>query len=87
MPETKPSRGGRPLGTVAVKSDAVKQTRLKLGFSQQSMAVRIGCSVSAVQRMERLGTLPQNTALLESFAEVANWVGVSIEAKAEEVAA
>ncbi len=87
MTETKPLRGGRPVGTVAVKSDAVKQTRLALKFSQQFMATQIGCSVSAVQRMERMGTLPQNTALLESFKRLAKRAGVSIEVKAEGVAA
>jgi ribosome-binding protein aMBF1 (putative translation factor) len=87
MTETKPSRGGRPVGTVAAKSDAVKQTRQALNLSQQFMATHIGCSVSAVQRMERLGTLPQNTALLESFKRLAKRAGVSLETKAEEVAA
>lgn len=72
-------RGGRPIGSGASKSDAVKLTRQKLGVSQQEMAAQIGCSVSAVQRMERLGTLPQNTALLESLKRIAKRAGVSIE--------
>lgn len=79
MLKDSPSRGGRPVGTVAAKSEAVKQTRQALGYSQQEMAVQIGCSVSAVQRMERLGTLPQNTALLESLKRIAKRAGVSIE--------
>lgn len=73
------SRGGRPVGTGAAKSGAVKLTRQSLGVSQQEMAAQIGCSVSAVQRMERLGTLPQNTALLESLKRLAKRANVSIE--------
>jgi transcriptional regulator with XRE-family HTH domain len=79
MIKDSPSRGGRPIGTVAAKSEAVKKTRQALGVSQQEMATQIGCSVSAVQRMERLGTLPQNTALLESLKRLAKRAGVSIE--------
>lgn len=87
MLQKTPSRGGRPHGTEAKDSDAVKRARQALGISQQEMAVQMGCSVSAVQRMERLEKLPQSGAMLDSFKRLARRAGVNIEAKTEEVTA
>jgi ribosome-binding protein aMBF1 (putative translation factor) len=76
-------RRGRPFGTGAVKSDAVKRTRTALGLTQTAMADELHCSPSAVQRMERLSLLPGQGTLLEAFKRMARRAGVSIEEEPE----
>ena len=70
---------GRPLGTCAQKSDAVKRVRSALGLTQMELAIQIGCSLSAVQRMERNETLPAQNALKESLSRAAKRAGVPLE--------
>jgi ribosome-binding protein aMBF1 (putative translation factor) len=70
--------GGRPVGTKAVESDAVKQIRLKRKWTQRDMALALDCSVSAVQRMERLGVLPQHETILGALRKLADESGVGL---------
>ncbi len=86
--ETAPTSGrGRPTGSGGQTSDAVKAVRAKLGLTQQQLAQEINCSLSAVRYMERERRLPGTLSLLDSFKRLAKRAGVSLEAKAEEVAA
>jgi len=77
----KPKRG-RPVGTVAPASDAVKQTRLALGWNQQEMAAALGCALSSVARMEQLSKLPSKGAMLNNFHKLARRAGVSVDSGA-----
>lgn len=71
--------GGRPIGTVATSSDAVKTIRLKRKWTQRDMALALDCSVSAVQRMERMQVLPSHQVILEALRKLAAESGVEIE--------
>lgn len=55
---------GRPPGTTAVESDALLQARKALGLTQVEFAAQLGLSSSALQRLERLGRLPSNHAVM-----------------------
>lgn len=72
------SKRGRPTGTGAVSSDAVKQTRLALGLNQQEMATELGCALSSVARMEQLGKLPSKGAVFNNFEKLAKRAGVTL---------
>ena len=72
---------GRPVGTTAQKSDAVKRVRELLGLTQMEMAVEMRCSVSAIQRMERLNVLPGKGALMDAFERLAKRAGVAVESE------
>jgi transcriptional regulator with XRE-family HTH domain len=76
------SRGGRPPGLAAIKSNAMKQVREKLGLTQQELAQELGCALSTVTKNEARGTLPAQKALLTAFEKLARRAGVSIDAAA-----
>lgn len=80
--------GGRPAGLRSSKaSDAVSRVRSGLGITQEEFARELGCSVSTVAKMEGEGRTPGTRALKDNLARLAKRAGVSLEAKAEEVAA
>lgn len=75
---SRPRERGRPKGSGAAPSDAVRAVRKKLG-SQQKLAEELRCSLSAVRAMEREHRLPGSGALLEKFTEIAGRVGVPLD--------
>ena len=81
------SKRGRPAGTGAISSDAVKQTRLELGLNQQEMAAELGCALSSVARMEQLGKLPSKGAVFNNFEKLAKKAGVVVDIHSNSAAA
>lgn len=76
------NKRGRPAGTGAVTSDAVRQTRLALGLNQQEMAAEIGCALSSIARMEQLRKLPSKGAVFNNFEKLAKKAGIQLEVSA-----
>lgn len=80
------STRGRPVGTRARESDAVRQVRQSLGWTQEQLARDLNCSLSAVRTMEREGRLPGQGTLLDAFKRLAERARVSLEEeKAEQI--
>lgn len=80
-PHSTPRRRGRPVGTLAPKSGAVRRVRDALGLTQQQLAGELGCSVSAVQKMEQQSHLPSHGTLLVAFERLAKRADVAIDEK------
>lgn len=74
-----PKRGrGRPTGTGARESDAVKRVRLAHGKTQMEWAIYLGIAESTEQRMEKLNRLPQSKPVMQRLEKAAKEVGESI---------
>jgi len=71
---------GRPVGTGAPTSGAVREVRRSLGLTQEKLARELNCTLGAVRTMERNNRLPGSEAILESFKRLAKRAGVSLEA-------
>ncbi len=85
MNETLKRPVGRPKRPAPPKTDAVLRVRQAMGKTQAEFAQQMGCSVTAVSKMEQDERLPGSMALRTAFEKLAKRAGVSIEAK--EVAA
>ncbi|HEX9996692.1 MAG TPA: helix-turn-helix transcriptional regulator [Abditibacterium sp.] len=72
------NRVGRPRGTGAPESDAIKRVRLELGLTQMDMAIRLGIAESTLQRLEKLARLPQSRGVRQTLDELAKTAGVEI---------
>jgi len=70
---------GRPIGTGAKQSDAVRRVREVLGLTQEQLARELNCSLSAVRTMERNNRLPGYGKLLNAFKRVAERAQINIE--------
>jgi len=79
LSQPKTSAGGRPRGTTAPQSDAVKRVREKMGISQEQLSRELGCSTSSIAKMEQQGRLPGSGALRTAFEKLAKRTGVSLE--------
>ena len=71
-------RRGRPEGTTAPRSDAVRLVREFLGWSQDRLARELEISNSAVRLAEREGRLFQKREVMEKFAKLAKEAGVAL---------
>ncbi len=79
---------GRKLGTELTEpSTLVARLREKTGDKQEDFARRIGAGTATVRRYERLSIIPKGGRIRAALEKLAKRAGVSIEAKAEEVAA
>jgi DNA-binding transcriptional regulator YiaG len=78
---------GRPVGTGAASSGAVREVRRALGWTQEKLARELNCTLGAVRAMERGNRLPGSGAIMEGFNRLAKRANVSLEARAEEVSA
>ncbi len=87
MSETIKRTAGRPKKPAPPKTDVVFRVRQSMGNTQEEFARELGCSVAAVSKMEQDERLPGSMALRTAFLKLAKRAGVSLEAKAEEVAA
>jgi DNA-binding transcriptional regulator YiaG len=76
--------GGRPL---APRSDRVRRVRDALAMTQEEFAREIGVSPYSLAKMEQQRREPGTQAGKAAFAKIAKRAGVSLEARAEEVAA
>ncbi len=76
---------GRPVGTGAPTSGAVREVRQALGLTQEKLARELNCTLGAVRTMERNNRLPGGGAILDAFKRLAKRTGVSLDTKAEEV--
>ncbi len=76
--------GGRPVGTAAPRSDAVKRVREALGMTQEMFSREIGLSMGTVQKLEQQNREPGTQAGKSALIRLARKAGVSIE---KEVAA
>jgi len=79
MAKTKPRGAGRPSGTGAPESDAVRRVRAALDMSQEQLAREMNCSMSAIRTMERENRLPGQAALLAAFKRLAKRANVDLE--------
>jgi transcriptional regulator with XRE-family HTH domain len=64
----------------------LKAIREALGLTQEQLAREIKCSINTVRRCEYDGRLPKAEAVLANLARLTRRAGVSLEARAEEVA-
>lgn len=85
MNETLKRPVGRPKKPAPAPTDAVFRVRHAMGKTQAEFAQEMGCSVTAVSKMEQDERLPGSMALRTAFLKLAKRAGVSLEAK--EVAA
>lgn len=69
---------GRPEGTGAATSDAVRLTREALDWTQQQIAGELSCSLSAISKMEQERRLPGQKKLLDRFTALAARAGVDL---------
>lgn len=69
---------GRPEGSGAATSDAVRLTREALEWTQQKMAGELECSLSAISKMEQEHRLPGQKKLLERFSILAKRADVEL---------
>jgi DNA-binding transcriptional regulator YiaG len=89
METTSKARIGRPRGSAqeSQKSDAVFRVRSALGMTQEEFSRAMNSSIATIRRYEQGKLLPGGVAQKAAFAKVAKRAGVSLEARAEEVAA
>ena len=71
---------GRPYGSGAATSDAVRLTREALSWTQQKMAGELECSLSAISKMEQEHRLPGQKKLFDRFSVLAKRAGVELPA-------
>ena len=69
---------GRPVGSSAVKSDAVARVRAAKGWTQMQMAVELKCSMSSIHKFETKSVLPSHGPLLDRFNDLAKSVSVEV---------
>ena len=74
------NRAGRPFGSGAATSDAVRLTREALAWTQQKMAGELECSLSAISKMEQEHRLPGQKKLFDRFSVLAERAGVELPA-------
>lgn len=76
--QSRPRQVGRPPRD-ETQSDAVRAIRIKANKTQQEMASAMECSVSNIQKLERLRALPVSGALRARLQKLADDNGVKIE--------
>lgn len=60
------------------KRSPVKEIRIALGFTQEQMAVELGCSYASARRFESEGTLPRTQAVLANLRRLAKRANVEL---------
>lgn len=78
MSPSEKSRGGRPVGSGAPKTNAVKEVRKSLKITQEALAREIGCTLGAVRTAEREGRLFQKSEVMTKFEKLAIQARVSL---------
>jgi ribosome-binding protein aMBF1 (putative translation factor) len=79
MLSEKKRRPGRPSGTGAPQSDAVRRVRTALELTQEELAAELKCSVWTVVKMENLKRLPGKKDILTRLETLAEKAGVDLK--------